>query len=131
MWQWLCAPHAQVSRNILMYGGQVKQTDKTARTIATGVLRLLNHEGSVNSLWAGDPDVLDVLKLKDYEAKRLLKSIFNIRYSRRYLMHTWLQADTTASKGKVLSTISHRCKALPISPAHHHQSLAILLLFKH
>ncbi len=84
MWQWLCASHAQVTRNILMYGGQVKQSEKRFRTISTGVLRLLNPVGSVNISWVHDRDVLEVLMLKDYEAKRLLKSIINIRYDRRY-----------------------------------------------
>jgi len=32
MWQWLCAPHAQVSRNILMSGGQLTTRGKV-RTI--------------------------------------------------------------------------------------------------
>lgn len=67
-----------------MYGGQVKQSEKRFRTISTGVLRLLNPVGSVNISWVHDRDVLEVLMLKDYEAKRLLKSIINIRYDRRY-----------------------------------------------
>lgn len=77
--------NTEVSRNILMYGAssQVKQSEKKFRTISTGVLRLLNPPGSVNASWAQDRDVLGVLALKDFEAKRLLKSIINIRYERR------------------------------------------------
>ena len=84
MWQWLCAPHAQVSMNILMYGGHVKLSAKKFRTIPQGVLRLLNPQGDITDSWGNDRDVLEVLKLQDVEAKNLLKKIVNIRYCGRY-----------------------------------------------
>lgn len=85
LWQWLCAPHAQVSRNILISGGQVK-TNKKMRTINTGVLRLLTPIGVINTEWKSDPDVLEVLKLQTAEANNLLKGIVNIRYNRRLVV---------------------------------------------
>lgn len=65
-----------------MSGGQVK-TNRTKRTIAHGVLRLLTPAGIVNTKWKSDPDVLEVLKLQVPEANNLLKGIVNIRYSKR------------------------------------------------
>ena len=51
--------------------------------IEVGVMRLLNPHGVIEMNWQQDPDVLEVLKLHQSEALNLLKSIVNIRYSRR------------------------------------------------
>ena len=65
-----------------------------ARNIEVGVMRLLNPKGVVRTTWKHDPDVLTVLNLVLIEATGMLKSVVNIRYSRRYAP---LNSPTSAS----------------------------------
>lgn len=64
------------------------------RNIEVGVMRLLNPKGVVRTTWKHDPDVLTVLTLEPAEATGVLKSVVNIRYSRRY---TLLNSPTSAN----------------------------------